>query len=146
MEKVSYVRLPFRADKLIEKKEHPVCDIKLSISQNLFLILTTNLGESRFDDAFGNETWDWDFSLINNEAIWEEKVSRTVKQAILDYEKRLFDIEISIKITQEDLVDESRTRHRVKRKLEVNVKGKLEETRETYFYTQSLFLSPISYD
>jgi phage baseplate assembly protein W len=138
--------MPINFKALIQKREVDVCSYHESIAQNIFLILTTKYQESRFDPEFGTELWDWDFQYVPNEMIWLDKISKNVKNSILKYEPRLYEVEVDIKIEQEDLYYFHSNLHHIKKKLEVFVKAQISKTREPFHFSQVLYISPISFD
>ncbi len=139
-------KIPINFNSLIKKREAEVCSYHESIAQNIFLILTTKYQESRYDPEFGNELWDWDFQYVPNEMIWLDKIAKSVRSSLIKYETRLFDIEVDIKIEQEELYFAQSDLHHIKKKLEVYIKALITKTREPFHFRQVLYISPISFD
>ncbi len=54
----SYTR-PLNFGTILKRKQHPECHrIETSIANNILLILTTRLGEDRYDPKYGCDVWD----------------------------------------------------------------------------------------
>ena len=65
-----YYELPINFSSLMQKNnELAACDLKKSIAQNIYLIITSRFRENRFDDSYGCELWDMDFELVHNESL-----------------------------------------------------------------------------
>lgn len=141
-----YHKIPLDIGELLNKKDLPSCSLKESIAQNIYLLVTTKLGECRYDYSYGCELWDLDFELITNENKWTENVSKSLENSIKNHEKRLYQTNIEVTISEQELPRNSNNVVRVKKKLDILVKGIITETREDFHYKQSLFLSPISID
>ena len=56
-----YYTLPIKFGELCKKKDLKSCSIKESISQHLYLIITTSFGECLYDEEFGCSIWDNDY-------------------------------------------------------------------------------------
>jgi phage baseplate assembly protein W len=141
-----YHKIPLNIGDLLEKKDLPSCSLKESIAQNIYLLVTTKLGECRYDYTYGCELWDMDFELITNENKWTEKVTKSLEESLKNHENRLYQTKVEVLVSEQILPNISKNIVRVKKKLDINVKGMITETREEFFYNQSLFLSPISID
>jgi phage baseplate assembly protein W len=141
-----YHKIPLNIGDLLEKKDLPSCSLKESIAQNIYLLVTTKLGECRYDYTYGCELWDMDFELITNENKWTEKVTKSLEESLKNHEKRLYQTKVEVLVSEQTLPNRSNNVIRVKKKLDINVKGMVSETREEFYYNQSLFLSPISID
>jgi phage baseplate assembly protein W len=117
--------------------------IDQSISQYLFIIITTPLGRCKFDDTFGTEIFEVDFDLPKSDNSIKEFIIRTVTESIIEHEHRLLleDIEVAVKNA-----DIGKTqKKRVKKKVMVSVKGLVKETDRPFFFQKSFFIGPLSY-
>lgn len=141
-----YYAVPINFSALSKKKEVKVCNFYTSIAQNIFIVLTTKYDECRYDPEFGSEIWEWDFRHIPNENTWIDQMSKALSFTIKKYETRLYDIMVDIRIQQEEVLDPKKSLYRIKKRLEVLVKGTVKETREPFHFQQTLYLSPISFD
>lgn len=146
MNREQYYSLPLDFRSITKKKDIKVCNFYRSIAQNIFIILTTKFDECRFDPEFGSEIWEWDFQHIPDQNTWIAQMTKALTKTIIKYETRLYEIEVDMTIQQEEMIDKLKTAYRIKRKLEIAIKGFVKETREPFSFRQSLFLSPISFD
>jgi phage baseplate assembly protein W len=117
---------PFRLGNIFQGQDLDKQDIGASISQYIELIIFTRYGEHRFKPDFGCEIWDLDFELIISESMWEEKLRQSLLRSITRYEQRIYNVT------------------EIKKKVEIIVKGKMQQTGENYSFNISLFLSPLS--
>src|ERR1700744_1006601 len=85
-----YYELPINFSTLMQTNHDlPTCELKMSIAQNINLIITSKYNEHRFDDTYGCVIWNMDFELVLNENAWREKVNQSVMQSLKRHEKRL---------------------------------------------------------
>jgi len=119
-------------------------DLGASISQYIELIIFTRFGEHRYNPEFGCEIWDMDFELIMSETIWEEKLRQSLLRSISKFENRIYDIDISVNITEINKFYPLRNVSEIKKKVDITIKGKLNKTGETYLFKTALLLSPLS--
>lgn len=144
--KNNFLRLPFRPDLLIKRKEHPVCSLSESIAQNLHLIVTTYQGECKFDESFGSPVWDADFENISSINVWKTKTAKELEAILKVKEYRLINPKVTVNLYQEELTNELVSTVMVKRKMELKVNGTLEATNEPFAFETMFYFSPISFD
>ena len=144
--KNSYLRLPFRPDLLVKRKEHPLCSLSESIAQNLQLLVTTYQGECKFDESFGSPVWDADFENIASINVWKNKTAKELEAILMQKERRLVDTKVSVNLFQEELVNELASALMVKRKMELRISARIESTNETFEFETMFYFSPISFD
>ncbi|MEX8547210.1 MAG: GPW/gp25 family protein [Mucilaginibacter sp.] len=135
---------PLRLGKVFQGQDFDVQDVGASISQYIELIIFTRHGEHRFRPDFGCEIWDLDFELIISESIWEEKLRQSLLRSISRYEQRLYDIQVDVHIKEVNKFYPLRNVNEIKKKVEITVSGKMQETGEYYRFATSLYLSPLS--
>lgn len=137
-----YYTLPLRFDEILNHRPHPTCSLPQSVAQNLYLILTTHLAESRFNESFGCSLWDEDFA---NQASsrWKENVRQSIDDSITAHEKRLTQVRVRVELADQEM-QIGRTNRRVKRRLSVWIDGVLTRTNESFSFQRSLFLAPLS--
>lgn len=85
-----------------------------------------------------------DFELIMSETIWKEKLRQSLLRSISKFENRIYDIDISVNITEINKFYPLRNVSEIKKKVDITIKGKLNKTGETYLFKTALFLSPLS--
>lgn len=119
-------------------------DLGASISQYIELIIFTRYGEHRYNPEFGCEIWDMDFELIVSETIWEEKLRQSLLRSIKKFEKRIYDVDVEVTISEINKFYPLRNVSEIKKKVELEIRGKVSKTGEKYKFKTSLFLSPLS--
>ncbi|MEO3405624.1 GPW/gp25 family protein [Mucilaginibacter sp. CAU 1740] len=135
---------PFRLSNVFQGHDLEKQDIGASISQYLELIIFTRYGEHRFMPDFGCEIWDLDFELIISESTWEEKLRQSLLRSITRYEQRIYNVQVEVHIKEVNKFYPLRNVSEIKKKVEIIVKGKMQQTGENYSFNISLFLSPLS--
>lgn len=135
---------PFRLKSIFENKDLKEADIGKSISQNIELIIFTRYGEHRHNRNFGCEIWDLDFELIVSETTWEEKFRQSLLRSITQYEPRLYQVEVEIKMSEVEKIFSIRNVTEIKKKVDISIWGKMNITGEKYYFNTGLFLSPLS--
>ncbi|PST83459.1 hypothetical protein C7T94_12920 [Pedobacter yulinensis] len=140
----SFYSKPFNFKNIFEQREFQEADLGKSISNNIQLIIFTRYGEHRFNPDFGCEIWDLDFELIVSETIWEEKFRKSLFRSITEYEKRLYDVTVEVKMSEVEKFYPQRNVTEIKKKVDIVVKGKINSTGEKYFFSTALFLSPLT--
>lgn len=139
--------LPIRFDALMKpNKDLPGCELKKSIAQNIYLLITSKYNEHRFDDSYGCEIWDMDFELILNVSTWKEKIRLSVIRSVSKHEKRLEHVDATADVMEEEFVNPATGVKGIKKKLTVFVTGTIRETGDAFSFKTSLFLGPISVD
>ncbi|MFD2934208.1 GPW/gp25 family protein [Spirosoma flavum] len=137
-----YYALPLRLDEVLQHKSHPTCSLPQSIAQNLYLMLTTHLAESQFDETFGCSLWNEDFDNQVNSR-WKEDIRLSIETSVFAHEKRLTQVRVRVDLTDQEM-QLSRTNRRVKRRLTIWIDGLLTRTNEPFSFQRSLFLAPLS--
>jgi phage baseplate assembly protein W len=135
---------PFRLKNILENKDLTEADLGKSISQNIELIIFTRYGEHRHNRNFGCEIWDLDFELIVSETTWEEKFRQSLLRSITEYERRLYQVEVEINMTEVEKKFSMRNVTEIKKKVDISIWGKMNITGEKYYFNTGLFLSPLS--
>ncbi|CAN5898930.1 hypothetical protein BH11BAC4_BH11BAC4_14800 [soil metagenome] len=143
---IIYYKIPFQLSSLLEGNELATCDLKDSISKNLELIIMTRFGEHRHDPGFGCEIWDLDFELIVSENKWEEKLRQSLLKSITTHEHRLSDIQLAVQIAEIEKFHLLKKYVEVKKKVDIQLSGIMHKTGESFSFSNSLFLSPLSVD
>jgi hypothetical protein len=142
-----YYELPINFGKLMQPNtDLPTVELKMSIAQNINLMITSKYNEHRFDDTYGCEIWDMDFELILVENVWKERINKSLLQSLKKHELRLEGIETTIDVKEEEFVHKTTGIKGVRKKITVYVNGKVKETGQQYNFSTNLFLSPISFD
>ncbi|MGN8070337.1 GPW/gp25 family protein [Mucilaginibacter sp. 22184] len=135
---------PLRFQNISLGRDMQTQDLGASISQYIELIIFTRYGEHRYNPEFGCEIWDMDFELIQSETLWEEKLRQSLLKSIKKFEKRIYDIDIDVHISEINKFYPLRNVSEIKKQVQIIIKGKLNKTGEYYTFCTSLFLSPLS--
>jgi len=142
-----YYELPIDFKLLISKNgELATCDLKQSIAQNIYLIITSKYKENRFDDSYGCELWDMDFELVANENMWMERIRKSVYNSVIKHEPRLYDVIVDIDIILDESITTLKSTKSVKKRLTIYVKGSVTQTGEAFAFNTNIYLSPLSLD
>lgn len=139
-----YYKYPLRLKRVFQNKELLTCDLAESISQNLQLIIVSHNGEHRYNHSFGCEIWELDFDLLMSVRVWEEKLRRSLLQAIAENERFLEEVDIDVHVSEVEKQFQGDPFPSVKRKVDIYINALLKETGEKYRFHTHLFLSPVS--
>ena len=139
-----FLNKPLRFNSIFTGADLQSTDLGKSISNHLELIIFTRFGEHRHQRNFGCEIWDLDFELIVSESIWEEKFRKSLLKSITDYELRIYNTEVEVRITEVENVYPLRKITEIKKKVDISVRSLIKNTGEKYFFNTALFLSPLS--
>ena len=140
----NFYNKPFRFRSVFSGGGLQPTDLGKSISNHIELIIFTRFGEHRFNNDFGCEIWDLDFELIVSESIWEEKFRKSLLKSITDYEFRIYNTAVEVRITEVENVYPLRKITEIKKKVDISVRALIKTTGEKYFFNTALFLSPLS--
>ncbi|MCX8523656.1 GPW/gp25 family protein [Chryseobacterium formosus] len=138
-----YYKIPIDFEAIVNKKDAEKISIDNSISQQIFLISTTAMGECKFDETFGTEIWEMDFDLLKTDNSLKEFIVNSMKKAIVMHEKRLLleDVEVSVKDHNLGTIG----KRRMKKRVVISVKGQVLETNRPFLFQNSFFVGPLSY-
>ncbi|MFD2285270.1 hypothetical protein GJU39_05235 [Pedobacter petrophilus] len=140
----NFFNKPFRFNAIFSGTGLQPTDLGKSISNHIELIIFTRYGEHRYRNDFGCEIWDLDFELIVSESLWEEKFRKSLLKSISDYEFRIDNIAVEVRITEVENVYPLRKITEIKKKVDITVRALIKTTGEKYFFNTALFLSPLS--
>ncbi len=142
-----YYKLPLFFENLISKnKELDPSSKGESIAAHVYLIITSKFGESRFDETYGCEIWDFDFMNITNQSNWKTRIVQSVENSIAKHEKRLMNVKVNLDIKEEEVSSASTNVVNVKKAVRISVSAKLADTNEPFTFMQKMFLSPLSFE
>ncbi|HEY0273780.1 MAG TPA: GPW/gp25 family protein [Chitinophaga sp.] len=139
-----YYKKPFDFKRIFANNTLEPCDIGISISQHIELIIFTRFGEHRFQPAYGCEVWELDFELIVNQTLWEDKMCQSLARSIIAQEQRLYEVAVAITVKDVEKIFPLKRITEIKKQVDVTVNGKLLATGEHYVFSTALFLSPLS--
>lgn len=141
---MSHYKKPLLLNQILRGRDLETQDLGASISQYLELIIFTRFGEHRFRPDFGCEIWELDFELIVSESTWEEKLRQSLLKSITTHEQRIYDVSLDVRIKEVNKFYPLRNVSEIKKRVEIVVKGKIQQTGENYMFSTSLYLNPLS--
>ena len=97
-----YYKLPIDFGGLMKKQDLAKIALEDSISQSIYTLMTTVFGECKFDETYGCELWDTDFDLLKSDDELKVFVAKSLKNSIIQHEKRIFLQDIEIKISEQN--------------------------------------------
>ncbi len=120
------------------------CSLLESIDHHLELLLTTCPGEHYFNKEYGTMIWEQDFELVASRSQWEESFINFIYKTVVENEKRILNIDVSIKL-REVLREEGLSKSvAVRQRVDIYVLGRLLSTGEKCGFNYTLFLGPLS--
>jgi phage baseplate assembly protein W len=140
----TYYKRPLALRRLFDRQYLETCSLGMSISQHIELIIFTRFGEHRYDPGFGCEVWELDFELITSRALWEDKMQQSLHRALAEREQRIYDVAVTIEVTDVEKVYPLRLVTEIKKRVSVGIRARVTATGERYSFQTSLFLSPLS--
>ena len=143
-----YYELPVSFGDLIKKKRLPKNELYQSVEQHIYLIMITRFGEYRFDPSFGCSVWDYDFDILPKINAWKSEIEKSISELLVKLEPRLKEVVVKVSISLEEFKNfKIKKIVRIKRKIGINVKGRLVTTNEVFERKDyEIFFSPISLD
>lgn len=111
-----YFKLPLRLDMIVQgadpqRKATPTheltCSLEESIHNNVYLIITTQFREARYDPKFGSAIWDEEFHTGNDQIyiLWTDRIEASIHEGIRRFEKRLERIKVEVYLNREGSTD-----------------------------------------
>ncbi|MCY0970736.1 GPW/gp25 family protein [Chryseobacterium wangxinyae] len=138
-----YYKTPMNFETIVSKKDAEKISIDHSISQQIFLISTTAMGECKFDETFGTEIWEMDFDLLKSDNTLKEFIAGSMKKSISMHEKRLLLEDVEVIVV--DYNFGSMGKRKMKKRVVISVRGQVLETNRPFFFQNSFFVGPLSY-
>ena len=137
----SFYTLPLRLDKVINRKPLTFCSLQESIAQNLYLLITTDFKELRYDHTYGCSVWEQDFEILAN-IKWKDTIAGSLEETIRRHEERLNNIKVKVDI--EEYKFQGKEMIRIKRKLIIRITGFIVKTNEKFEFMEQIFIAPFS--
>ena len=140
-----YYSLPLRADVLIDKKRHPLCDLKQSIQLNINLLIKTHFGDYRYDREYGCFIWNKDYTTVTNVSKWKDELRNLMQVAIERYETRLQGVKVTLDMEDVEFSEKLKDQPmKLKKKISVHITGIIKHLNEPFEHFEFLFFSPLS--
>ncbi|MFV0606737.1 MAG: GPW/gp25 family protein [Niabella sp.] len=137
-----YLKLPLSFNGFFEGKKITVCDMANSIYRNLHLLITTSVGENKFDEKYGSSFWDNDYDIHLNNDSRRALIINDLKQQIALYEKRLTDVYVEVTVRLSSFF--MNTTEIQRRKVEIIVKGKIIRSMEPLVFKTGFYIGPLT--
>ncbi|OAB78749.1 GPW/gp25 family protein [Cochleicola gelatinilyticus] len=139
-----YYSLPLKASDFISNKEHKTCNINESIAHHIHLITTSYFGECTFDDTFGCSIWEIDFDNLKTTNKLRGLIKESLVDSLVRHERRLAKIQVKVSIKQEEIFIRKGD-NIIKKRVDINVIGKVKKTNEDFSYVEYFYIGPLSY-
>lgn len=140
----SFICIPINFKDIKLKDEVQRISVNNSIHNMIHLIATTEFGEVRHNGTFGCDIWKYDFENIYNIASFKEEIKKSLRNSILENEKRLVNTTVDLHIDQVDVPTKVGNK-RIKIRVLFLVSGIIEETNEPFTHQDKFYIGPLSY-
>ncbi len=129
----------------MEKKRHPLCDLRESIQMNIHLLIKTHYGDYRFNKDYGCYIWNKDYSVVTNVSKWKDELCSLIKDTIEKYEVRLEKIKVNLVLEDAEFSEKFKDQPlRLKKKITIKIEGMIGYLNESFEHYEYLFFSPLS--
>ena len=119
------------------------CDEIESVNQHINLLLSTCPGEHHFNPRYGCRIWELDFEQNNSSNKWKKMFHDYVAQAILENEKRISNVDVTIDIS--DIIKkEINDTTMFRKQADIYIKATLNSTELQCALGYKIYLGPIS--
>ncbi|WP_149274979.1 GPW/gp25 family protein [Pareuzebyella sediminis] len=140
----TYYTLPLNTNKLIRSEVLDSCNLNQSISHHIHLLNTSYFGECAFDESFGCAIWVVDFDNLKNTNRLKDIVQESLYDSLKKNENRLYGLRVNVRIKQEELTG-SEQLNKIKKRIDIQIKGKIKKTNENFSYVEYFYIGPLSY-
>ena len=140
----SFLNIPVNFKDIKQKGEVPRISVNNSIHNMIHLIVTTTFGEMRHEPSFGCDLWKFDFENIYNLPSFKEELKKSLRNSILNNEKRLVSINVDLQVEQIEVPTKVSNR-RIKIRIIFSVNGIIEKTNEFFTHRDKFYIGPLSY-
>ncbi|MEO7263805.1 MAG: GPW/gp25 family protein [Ferruginibacter sp.] len=141
---MEYLKLPVRFASLFQQKKLESCNMKESISRNIHLLITSQLGENKQDYNYGCQLWDHDYDIHMSDDSRREIVISSLKKLLANYEKRLGSVAIDVKVKQMEA--RVKSGFQLRRRIELIITGNIKRVNEPFRFQTAFFIGPMSFD
>jgi hypothetical protein len=140
-----YYSIPFDTKSLVDKKRHPLCDIKESVQMNINLIIKTHFREYRYNSTYGCFIWNQDYSSVTSVSKWIDELNSSILSSIEINESRINNVEVKLDLEEADVLEKFKNQPlRLKHKITISIKGVIKHLNEPFEHIEYLFFSPLS--
>jgi len=141
---MKYIKLPINFSSLINGKASSSCSLEESIAQSIMMQITSRYGEVAGRPDFGSAIWELEFNQLVKVYVWEEEVKQSLIKTINKYEKRLYDVEITVNLSEFEGESSARHRRDIRRKADIFVTGKIVFQELPFHFNTTIYISPLS--
>ena len=137
-----FYSIPMSFEQLLKQEQKKLrSPLRDSLKQHISLIITTRLGNCRFEPDFGCRIWDVDFVVPSNLNSLKEEIKVSLEDAIKKHEQRIDKI-LAFKITVDQVGPT--LMGRIQQKLEIDLEFTIKGTNEKVHMKKILYFSPVS--
>lgn len=135
-----FLKIPLDTTELMKPGNRGRVGLEKSIIAHINLIISTVMGEHRYDEEYGFKLWSYDFEMLTTRR-WKDQMAQSLLQAVNRYEKRLGDTKVEVEVRQVEW--ELKKVHQIRKKMFVNLNAKLSSTGSSFKYSTGFFISPL---
>lgn len=144
-----YYKLPLRLDLIIQGanlRQNPVlmdelmCSVDASLQDHVYLIITTQFREARYDPQFGCTIWEEEFNSNNdwNDTRWTDRIQMSIREGIQQHEKRLSRVNVLVHVDREGSTD-------AHKRLIIEIKAEIRKSNHREFtFQREILIAPFS--
>lgn len=141
---MKFIKLPINFLSMAQGKEAMFCSPEESIAQSIMMQITARYGEIAGRPRFGSEIWELEFNQLIRIYEWEEKVKQSLLETIKLYEKRLYDVEVTVDLSEVEKESRKGVKRDIRRKADIAVTGKIIHQDVPFHFNTTLYISPLS--
>lgn len=142
---MKYIKLPINFSDVAKGKSRTHCSYEESIAQYLMMMITSRYGEVVSRTDFGSAIWELEFNQMVKVHQWEEKVQKSLLDAVSKYEDRLIDVVIDVSLSEVDPhLSDLEDRAEVRKQASISVEGKIKHSGTKFMFNTQLLVSPLS--
>lgn len=141
---MKYLKLPIDFSSTLKGKTLTYCSLEESIAQSIMTQITCRYGEVAGRPDYGSEIWELEFNQLVKIHEWEEKVRRSLIDTIEKYEKRLYDVSVSVKLSEFESDYNVKQKRDIRRKADIRVAGRIIHKEIPFRFGTTIYISPLS--
>ena len=141
---MKYIKLPVNFASLLNGSASSSCSLEESIAQCIMMQITCRYGEVAGRPDFGSEIWELEFNQLVKVYEWEEHVKQSLYKSISKFEKRLYDIDVKVYLSEFEKESNLRTRRDIRRKADIFVTAKIIYQDLPFHFNTTVYISPLS--
>lgn len=141
---MKHIKLPINFSSIIKGQEPNSCSLEESIAQSIMMQITSRYGEVAGRPDFGSDIWELEFNQLVKVYEWEEKVKQSLLRTILVYEKRLYDVDVTVNLSEFENESSVRIKSDIRRKADIFVRGMILYQDVPFHFNTTIYISPLS--